>query len=237
MTKKELLSLDKVRRRDLINYLVTTYNFSRYLEIGVRDPKSTFNNIDIQYKDGVDPEPLGPEINYPTTSDEFFNNIKDRYDMMYDVVFVDGLHLAHQSYRDVNNSLVHLNPNGIIVMHDCNPPYESRQRENQFVTVDEKLIKYITGPVKIGDRVPLPWNGTVWKAWAMLRCQRSDLEMYVVDTDEGLGVIRRGKQKCFPHWEKDNKKFNDIFQYSYLKEHRKELLNLITVKEFTEIFN
>ena len=39
----------------------------------------------------------------------------------YDLVFVDGLHIADQVERDIVNSLAALAPGGMVVLHDCNP--------------------------------------------------------------------------------------------------------------------
>ena len=38
------------------------------------------------------------------------------------VAFVDGLHTWEQTYQDVLNCLNYLSDNGVILMHDCNPP-------------------------------------------------------------------------------------------------------------------
>ena len=93
------------------------------------------------------------------------------------------------------------------VLHDCNPASEDRQVE-----------EYVAGKA---------WNGTVWKAWVEYRCNRKDLNMFVVDTDHGCGVIRKGAQKL---WTKDP--LNKCIEYTYLENHRPELLNLISVEEF-----
>ena len=111
------------------------------------------------------------------TSDEFF---KIRPKKMYDIIFIDGLHLCYQTLKDINNSLDHLFFNGIIVLHDCNPLKEKYQIEN-FVLAKGK------------------WNGTVWKAFAILRMNRKDLNMYVVDVDNGCGIIEKGYQKFSYH--------------------------------------
>ena len=164
-------------RTHLINCLIEKHKFKNYLEIGVRHPHQNFNVINIEHKDGVDPEPQGnPEVNYPVTSDEFFELIKGHNEIKYDIIFIDGLHLMEQVDKDIENSLKHLTDGGIIVMHDCNPIQEIHQRENY-----EPLYGL--------------WNGTVWKSWVKLRCNRPDLEMYVVDMDHGCGVITKGKQK------------------------------------------
>ena len=114
--------------------------------------------------------------------------------------------------KDIENSLKHLTDDGIIVLHDCNPITEFRQREEY----------------EINGEFP-SWNGTVWKSWVKLRCDRPDLEMFVINSDEGCGVIKKGKQKI---WDKDP--VDKCIEYSYLDNNRSELLNLINVGDFIE---
>jgi len=121
-----------------------------------------------------------------------------------DIIFVDGLHLREQVLKDVENALTHLNDGGTIVVHDCLPQEEWQQHR--------ELI-----PGK-------PWNGDVWKAWAELRSSRADLSMYVVDTDWGCGVIRRGSQYLFPA--------PDEWTWDFFQRHRNDLMNVVTVEEF-----
>ena len=196
-------------RTHIINSLIEKYKFKNYLEIGVRHPHQNFNDINIEHKDGVDPEPQGnPEVNYPVTSDEFFELIKGHNEIKYDIIFIDGLHLMEQVDKDIENSLNHLTDGGVIVMHDCSPIEKLHQRENY-----EPLYGV--------------WNGTVWKSWVKLRCSRPDLEMFVVDVDHGCGVIKKGKQEI---WDKDS--VDKCIEYSYLEKNRKDLLNLIDAETF-----
>lgn len=104
--------------QDIINYLIETKNYSRFLEIGVR--WGSFNNIKCDHKDGVDISPR--ENNYVMTSDKFFETIPAN--QMYDIIYVDGGHEKNQVLRDIENSLEHLNEGGIILCHDINPPEE-----------------------------------------------------------------------------------------------------------------
>ncbi len=69
----------------------------------------------------------------------------------------------------------------------------------------------------------IPWQGTVWQAIARLRITRPDLEIFVIDTDYGLGVIRPGQQICYPEPPELN--------YAHLDQHRVELLNLLSIEE------
>jgi hypothetical protein len=158
----------------------------------------THNLIEVDFKESVDP---GYEPTHQMTSDDFFNMIDSS--IKYDIIFIDGLHHNEQVYRDILNSLEHLNENGTIVCHDMNPPFEVCQRQDSIVGC---------------------WNGDCWKAFAKLRCERKDLEMFVMDTDWGLGIIRNGNQELIS--------IPSDIDYWYFSENRKEILNLISVEDF-----
>ena len=71
------------------------------------------------------------------------------------------------------------------------------------------------------------WTGDCWKAWVKLRSERDDLNMLVVDTDYGCGIISKGKQKKI--------KISGDLTWELLDSNRKELLNLISVDGFKSI--
>lgn len=195
-------------RSELLNHLVATRGYQRYLEIGVRSPGENFDKVTAPIKHGVDPAPWGT-VTYQMTSDDFFAHLaKTAPDTRYDLVFIDGLHLAEQVERDVINALAYLSPQGSVVLHDCNP----RTRDAQ--TDDYDGVKH--------------WNGTVWKAWAKLRATRPDLSMTVVDMDDGCGVITRGSQRCISLPALDYA----ALDFKYLKANRREVLNLVPPREF-----
>jgi len=162
-----------MKRTDIINHIIEKNNYTKYLEIGVRNPGSNFNLINAAHKDGVDPN---GNCNHPMTSDAFFEQLDE--DIRYDIIFIDGLHLDFQVENDIKNSLKHLKDGGTIVMHDCNPPTEKHQVEEY-------------------DGFS-PWNGTTWKAYAKFRMTDETLSMFVVDTDWGVGVITKGQQILYP---------------------------------------
>lgn len=191
---------------DVINYLITKHKYTSYLEIGIRNPANNFDKIQIKEKEGVDPNPKG-KCKHIMRSDEFFK-INEKY---FDIIFIDGLHVASQVEKDITNSLKFLTKNGIIVVHDCNPIKESHQTE--------------TPPNPMG----VIWNGNVWKAFAKFRMTRTDLSMHVINIDHGLGIIKTGVQDIYiPNTE-------DI-DYCFLNKNRNELLNLIDVNKFKEIY-
>jgi hypothetical protein len=177
---------------------------------GDRGPRSStelrqnFDKVQITgLKHGVDPAPQR-EVSHRMTSDAFFAQATDTYDL----VFIDGLHLAEQVERDIANGLAHLSAAGAVVLHDCNP-----------LTADAQTDDYD------GKK---HWNGTVWKAWVKLRATRSDLSMRVIDIDEGCGIVERGSQSTI---DLPSTEFAQL-TYESLDRDRTRLLNLVTADEF-----
>ena len=198
----------EIQRYHIINYLIDKYKLVNYLEIGVFKGEN-IREVKAAHKDGVDPGNEGvvaSEVNYPMTSDAFFEFIKG-HDIKYDIIFIDGLHHKEQVDKDIENALNHLVPNGYILLHDCNPiSYEGQKVPRETVV----------------------WNGDVWESIVKLRLNRSDLEVRVVDTDFGVGIVNFGKMDTY------NKLKN--ITWDYFQENKKELINLITFEEFKNIY-
>ena len=189
-------------RWDIINHLIDKNNYKSYLEIGVQDYSSNCEKIKAEYKIAVDPAPRN-KCDFIGTSDEYFAQLS--LETKFDIVFIDGLHLSEQVDKDIENSLKHLNPKGAIVLHDCNPETESMQVRNDH-----------------GG----PWTGDVWKSIFKHRF-KLDLEVYVINTDYGCGIIKKGTQTP-PSIE-----YNDSnLTWDTLAFNKKEMLNLISVEEF-----
>lgn len=191
-----------MNRIEIINSLIKKNSYKTYLEIGVNTPAQpgySHTSIEIETKHGVDPN---VDTTFKMTSDNFFTQNKN----FYDIIFVDGLHIFDQAYRDITNSLKFLNPNGTVVVHDCYPKKEITQRP---------------------ERVSSVWHGDVWKAILKLRIENPNIEIYTVNTDEGCAIIKKGKQDLFR-----TKNETDIYNYNFFKKNKKEILNLVSVKEF-----
>lgn len=150
-----------IYRWDLIQYVINKYQFKKYLEIGC-DKDQCFSKIKIEYKLGVDPISGG---NIRKTSDQFFLENNEKFDL----IFLDGLHTYEQTKKDIDNSLRILNENGIIFIHDCLP----RRISHQAI-----------------PRYRGSWNGDVWKTIVEFRT-KNDLNVFVVQIDFGLGVIKK----------------------------------------------
>ena len=179
------------KRWQLINKLIQENNYRSYLEIGIRRG-DCFDRVVCERKTGVDPN--GNRATHKMTSDRFF----DQSNETFDIVFIDGLHLAEQLYRDITNALKVLNEGGSIVVHDLNPRNETAQKR-------EKLQSC--------------WTGDCWKAWVWLRQERNDLNMKVIDIDRGCGMIRRGEQVPL--------QITQPLEYKFLEKNRCQWLNLV----------
>jgi hypothetical protein len=208
-----------MNRYDIINNLIQKYDYKTYLEIGVRNSDECFNLINCETKHSVDPgyENDKNQVDYPFTSDNFFRLLENKElnlpaTYKWDIIFIDGLHISNQVEKDILNSLNHLSKNGVIVLHDCNPPNLWMAREDYII-----------------DGIAHGWNGTVWKSIYKLRATRPDLFVCTVDTDYGIGIVKRGKQECCDF-------NNSFYEYKEFEKNKKEHLNLISIKEFNNMF-
>lgn len=144
-------------------------------------------------------------LTYRMTSDEFFAQCYKKYDL----IFIDGLHIADQVTRDIVNSYNHLNSGGYIVIHDCLPPGEENQREETRPTI---------------------WNGTTWKAIPNL--YKAGIEYYVVDADFGCGIIKYNGPRDFANYSASNLSYNEVFDNIEL---RNMIMHVISEEEFLKM--
>lgn len=194
-------------RFDLLNLIARRIGATRYLEIGVQDGE-TFSRVKVRKKTGVDPDKRSAATVFET-SDAYFQALHPR--SRFDLVFVDGLHTRDQVVRDVLNSLRHLSPSGVIVVHDCDPPDHGSAQEKQCGGV---------------------WCGTVWRGWLDLRAdpRLADRWLGVVDTDLGCGVIARGPAPVpLAEPAPEDLDFDDF------RKDRVNLLNLVTTGRIADL--
>jgi len=195
-----------MNRIQIINTLIEKNNYKRYLEIGVNTPAQPgYSHESIHVEVKHGVDP-NVETTFKVPSDDFFATNTEKYD----IIFVDGLHIFDQAHRDIVNSLKLLNDDGTIVVHDCNPRKEITQR-----------------PIRASN----VWHGDVWKAILKLRMERTDISVYTIDADEGCTVIQKGSQDLYVPLPSEGQ---DIYSFDFFKKHKKEILNLISIKQFKE---
>ena|SRR5690606_4729735 len=200
-------------RTDLLNHLIKVYDLKSYLEIGVQNPAQNFDKINCQKKLGVDPDP-NAKANFQLTSDEFFKRYPsfDGFNIIepvvFDLIFIDGLHTAEQVRKDFENALKILSPKGFIVMHDCNPEKE------------EHTI--VPRPTQTGH-----WNGDVYKFASCLGYGHDCF--FTVDIDNGCGVWRNCNEQYVPN------EFLTEIKWEWFTKNRERCLNLTPWNEFIQL--
>ena len=216
-----------MNRLEVIQKIIDKINAKTYLEIGV-EFGATFSKINAERKIAVDPEikiswkrKLADalkfcEIKYfEMASDEFFNKHNDLFaEEKIDAAFVDGLHTYRQSLKDIENCLQFLSDKGVVVAHDCNPINEASAAPNRETAK------------KSGEK---KWSCDVWKTIAHLRSTRDDLEIFVLDCDYGMGIIRKGKPENMLNFQPEQ---IEKMTYNDLANNREKFLNLKDIGYF-----
>ena len=216
--KSSIESKSKYKRTDVINKILFSRGMNtHYLEIGVRNPEDNFNLIKSAYKYSVDPglEVESNNADFKFTSDEFFQKLLEGKilspNIKFDLIFIDGLHLADQVERDIDNALKFIKEDGFIILHDVNPPTEWHARES---------YEFYNSPAEGA------WNGTTWKSFLNKRFDKN-LKSCCIDTDWGIGIL--SKKHNIGH---SIERKNYFFEYKELDKNRKKYLNLISFDEF-----
>lgn len=225
-----------MNRWDIINHFIKKYRYISYLEIGYYKGWS-FDHIECEEKTAVDPNPSRthwqeeapkdvavfhdntPYMIWKMSSDDFFQYEAGNY--KWDIIFIDGLHEAGQVYKDIQNSLKHLTDDGVIILHDCNPP----KYEHTTTGIDGC------------------WTGDTYKAILEIQSKGyTKFVYYTIDIDWGCGILKpfaeiKAEDGLISttavimdlrdlDWQKAKT------DWSYFDQNRKELLNLISVEEF-----
>jgi len=103
-------NLNQMNKTQTIQNIIDLNGYNTYLEIGLGN-KGNFEALQINFKEGVDPE-------FNLNSDAFFDANKQSFDL----IFIDGLHHAEQVEKDIVNAWNCLNAKGQILIHDIKPP-------------------------------------------------------------------------------------------------------------------
>jgi hypothetical protein len=219
-----------------LNQIIASKDYKSYLEIGIDDPDNNFNHIRCERKVGVDPynddtgchawdrankeafiTKIDPNASfYRMTSDHFFEVLKPKSKVRFDLIYIDGLHLEEQVDKDIANALRFVSPHGMIILDDVPPVTEYEEKT----------------PPDPGQ----PWRGTVWRSFAKLR-----MEYYHGFNEHGLYTIKTiFKSVILPYRQQTrayvNRDFPEtILSFEFLKAYEDELLNNISYEQFFEI--
>ena len=116
---------EKTEAARLVERALAVNGGDRYLEIGIKNG-ATLQAVDAGTAVGVDPFHMAnvamcrPGLTVlPLPSDRYFRRLPS--DQRFDVVFVDGLHVFRQAYRDVLHAAATLVRGGAILIDDVVP--------------------------------------------------------------------------------------------------------------------
>ncbi len=153
-------------------------NVQRYLEIGTHSGKSL--SLARKAALAIDPDFLFDKKRwskkrglhlFEMTSDDFFaaHDPVAILGQPIDLAFIDGMHWAEFVLRDFYNVERHCSPDALIVLHDAVPVnFEMTERERRpEARRDEAFSSY--------------WTGDVWRVVPLLRRERPDLCIQVLD--------------------------------------------------------
>ena len=227
-------------RWDIINAFIRARSCHTYLEIGYYKGWN-FDKIEAPLKVAIDPHPCKDAFqeNAPSgsiiadtlasfvvkmSSNGYFSK-KNEVDeeilshillgshdsIEYDVIFIDGLHYAYQVDLDIHNGLKNLSKNGVILLHDCNPP----------------TLEHVTEGAPNGE-----WNGDVYKSFINYRREGRYLA-YTINEDWGIGVIDTSAKR-----RENNILNNDAFyHWEVFSRNRADLLGLIDSKDLESLMS
>lgn len=172
---------------------------AKYLEIGL-DDGWTFVAVESEESIGVDPNPrfdlslLSPHQRvFATTSDDFFASHNEEW--KFDLVFVDGLHTAEQTLRDIRNAFKVLNSGGVIVIDDVIPSDEVSAIPNHVESLRIRAASGLPGSA---------WHGDVFRVLGAI--QHCEPWLNWVTVDDRARDDRRNPQTVL--WRDDGKPFS-----------------------------
>ena len=160
---------DTLRR---LNYLIRHLRLNSYLEVGLGNG-GTFDGVKAAYKVGVDPHPWNPEVRnlsgvHLLTSDEYFSRHWDGA-CKFDLILLDGLHTAEQTYRDFVNSLHYAHARTVWLIDDVVPSDVFSANPDSAEAISQR--KAATGS---DDH---SWHGDVYKVVWMIRAYHNNMRL------------------------------------------------------------
>jgi hypothetical protein len=174
---RELISHSGLDYKAFMKHVVMYFNARSYFEIGTQNGVSLSmmpcKSIAVDPCFAIDRPIMSGKSScmlFQMTSDRFFAeyDLKALLGGPVELAFLDGMHRYEYLLRDFSNVERHSKRNSIICIHDCLPPtLEMTIRKDKGSSLSDKYRGY--------------WTGDVWKAVAILKAQRPDIQFLFVD--------------------------------------------------------
>jgi hypothetical protein len=176
-----------------LNRLAEALGCKTYLEIGV-SKGTTFHAVHVETKTGVDPnfefdwqaDHDGAHTRLlPLTSDAFF--AAEPIESQFDLIFIDGLHTYDQTYRDLQNALLHSHPGTVILIDDTIPfdAYSCCRDQGEAIQLREQSIG-VTNAM---------WHGDTYKIMPLIHLFHPAYQYCtIIDQGNPQTILWRSKQ-------------------------------------------
>jgi hypothetical protein len=174
-----------------IGILARALGARTYLEIGVARGV-TFRSVEMPERTGVDPSfrfdtrsvADDSTLLVEATSDEYFATLP--VDRTFDIMFLDGLHTAEQTYRDVCHALAHAHARTVILLDDTLP-------SDPWSALPDRARSVRLRGYESSDGVP--WHGDVYKVVAMIDAFHQELDYRtIVGSGNPQTLMWRGRR-------------------------------------------
>ena len=179
-------------RSDVCQSVLDLMQDPTYLEIGVNEG-ITFHAVKAKRKIAVDPmflfDEAAAKANHPEcdyfqmTSDAYFGSADLQTE--YDVIYLDGLHTAEQTLRDLMNAVDRIKKHGVIVIDDVKPSSFAASLPN---VEHANYVKSLTG-----DK-DLAWMGDVYKLVWFIDTFMQQWSFRTVNNNHGQVVMWRSRR-------------------------------------------
>ncbi|UDL91621.1 class I SAM-dependent methyltransferase [Mesorhizobium sp. PAMC28654] len=142
-----------------INLVAAAMKAEKYLEVGVADGE-TFFSVSIPSKTGVDPKFRFDAKSRESEGEHFCEMSSDDYftgvarGTKFDIVFLDGLHVFPQTFRDFCNAIMFTGDNSLIIIDDTIP-------SDVYSSIPEVNLALATRTREGGTGAA--WHGDIYK--------------------------------------------------------------------------
>jgi hypothetical protein len=217
-----------LQKYEIAVMLARRFGYTSYLEICTRYTGHTFSKVDkhqfrrrarLMYRCPAgfsDGEP----IDFSTEAEsgvELFDGLL-KSEERFDLVFVDPWHTYESSLRDILFGLQMIKGDGVVLIHDCNPPN---------ATCAQLEVS------------PEEWCGLTFAAYLDVVLFTEGIHNVTVDTDYGCGIISKDHRLAGLADSQPDAALAGLWQalelaqkYSFLNENRSRLLRLISPDTF-----
>jgi len=204
-----------------INAVARINKSNRYLEIGVNKGE-TFSDVDIAFKDGVDPAFQFDTLLLASEKLRFFSETSDEFwisdhPRKYDVIMLDGLHTFEQTFKDLLCSMRFSHERTVWLIDDTLPCDVFSAIPDQQRSYRERQKMRLDG---------FPWHGDVFKIVPAI--------LYFLPVLEYVTIINSGNPQTLawynprPNLQVTSNILESITRMTYFDiEHNLSLFNLV----------